>query len=301
VKRAIDIMIPYWGDPGLLMAAVDSVLAQDSPDWHLTVVDDAYADPTASRAIRAIDDPRVTYVRNPVNLGITGNFRRCVELAHAEFAVILGSDDRLLPNYVSTVGEATARYPRADIVQVGVRVVGEDGTPHRGLADTVKQRFLAPPGDGPVELEGEQAAVSLLRGDWLYWPSLALRRDLIARHDFRDGFPFIQDLAMLIDLVLDGAVLLRYPGVAFEYRRHVSSASEQAARRGDRFEGEGRDYQLAARLMREAGWAKAERTARRRTISRLHALSALPRAVIGGHGEAVRHLARHVIQRGDGS
>lgn len=33
----IDIFIPFWGDPEYFQATVRSVLAQDEPDWRLTV------------------------------------------------------------------------------------------------------------------------------------------------------------------------------------------------------------------------------------------------------------------------
>ena len=35
---ALDILVPYWGDPDLMRETVDSVLAQDGNDWRLTVV-----------------------------------------------------------------------------------------------------------------------------------------------------------------------------------------------------------------------------------------------------------------------
>ena len=41
----LDIFIPYWGDPDYLKQTVESVRRQTSPDWLLTVIDDAYPDP----------------------------------------------------------------------------------------------------------------------------------------------------------------------------------------------------------------------------------------------------------------
>jgi hypothetical protein len=292
----IDITIPYWGEPALLKAAVDSVRAQTSPDWRLTVIDDCYPDPRGGQIFDSIDDPRIVYRRNETNLGVTGNFRQCIAAASADHTVIMGCDDILLPNYVDTLTQATARFPKADIVQPGVVVVDDAGKPAMGLADTVKQRLLAPSDKRPAMLVGEQAAVSLLRGDWLYWPSLVFKTATIQRHDFRDGFPVIQDLALLIDMVLDGASLLYYPTTAFAYRRHRSSASQLAAAAGDRFADEARYYRLASQLMADAGWKRAARTARHRTISRLHAVSLLPGALAARDRGLVRQLRRHVFE-----
>jgi len=68
---AIDVTLPYYGDVGLMKQSVRSVLDQRYPDWRLIVVDDGYPDPEPARWFTAIDDPRVTYLRNPTNLART--------------------------------------------------------------------------------------------------------------------------------------------------------------------------------------------------------------------------------------
>ena len=68
------------------------------------------------------------------------------------------------------------RHPDADIVQLGVEVVDDAGEPTGGLTERIK-RGLMPRGDGPHELVGEELATSLLRGNWLYWPSLVFTRE----------------------------------------------------------------------------------------------------------------------------
>ena len=77
----LDVFIPYWGDPGLLYATVESVRAQTDPRWRATVVDDCYPDPSVAEHFAAEDDPRIRYLRNEQNLGITANYDRCRELA----------------------------------------------------------------------------------------------------------------------------------------------------------------------------------------------------------------------------
>jgi glycosyltransferase involved in cell wall biosynthesis len=293
----IDIMMPFWGDPGQLRQAVASVRAQSWPDWRLTVIDDAYPDRAPGRAVQAIDDPRVRYLRNEANLGITGNFRRSVELARADWLTVMGCDDLLAPNYVATVARAVQHYPQADIVQVGVQAVDQEGRPRTGLVDWVKLSLLAPRGPAPTVLAGQAAAISLLRGDWLYWPSLAFRRESVKRFDFRDEFPVIQDLALIVDMVLGGATLVYYPQIAFRYRRHGGSASQRAAAAGDRFTSQARYYRLAADLMEGAGWERAARIAHRRVTSRVHAATGLPRALTQREWRVAGLLARHVIER----
>lgn len=138
-------------------------------------------------------------MRNESNVGITDNYRHCLGLATQEHLVFLGCDGLLGPTLVATVHAALRDYPQATIVQPGVRVVDEHGRPAGGLADSVKQRLLQPRTARPRLLAGESAVVGLLHGDWLYWPSLVFRRDAVLAAGFRDDFPLIQDLAVVVD------------------------------------------------------------------------------------------------------
>ena len=292
---ALDIFIPYWGDPALLRQTVDSVVAQHNPDWMLTVVDDAYPDPRVAEWFAGLDDPRIRYVRHDVNCGITENYRHCVSLATEDVMMLLGCDDILLPGYVDVVLGAHRRFPDAAIIQPGVRVIDDSGRVVRTLADEVKQRIVRPRVDEATLLGGEELVTSLLHGDWLYWPSLTFRTDRIRSVDFRDGFPIIQDLALVIDLVCRGRQLLLEPTVCFHYRRHRASASSAKRVDGSRFEDERAYFVIAARQCRKLGWTRAERAARARLTSRAHAVTQLPGALMGRRFDSGRVLARHAF------
>ena len=293
-----EIFIPFWGEPSLLFEAVESVRAQTDPDWRLTVVDDCYPDDSVAPWFAALDDDRVTYLVNEANLGITDNYRRCLELATDDWLVFLGCDDLMRPSYVSAVRAAIGSAPAGvDIVQPGVEVVDETSTVVAPLVDRVKRRLFAPRLDGPRVLGGEDLAVSLLRGNWTYWPSLARRTEAVRRHEFLDGLPLVQDLALMVDMALGGSRMLVLPEVVFAYRRHSASASSATVDDGDRFEGERTYFEIAARRCAQHGWSRAARAARVHAASRLYAASRLPQAVSGRAWGAVRTLGRHAFGR----
>jgi cellulose synthase/poly-beta-1,6-N-acetylglucosamine synthase-like glycosyltransferase len=292
----IDLMVPYWGDPEYLRATVRSVLAQTDPDWRLTVVDDANPDPWAGDWLASLGDERVRYHRNATNQGISVTFRQCVEMAGADLVAVPGSDDLLLPDYVRVVTAAHRRFPTADIIQPGVRVVDEHGRPSRPLADTVKQRLVRPRGEGTRVLSGEPLATSLLHGDWLYWPSLVFRREAVQRTPFRPGLPIILDLALVLDMVLAGSELVVEPTECFAYRRHTASLSSVKLLDGSRFTGEREYFDLAAGLMAERGWPRAARAARTHVTSRVYAATLLPTALRAGDRAALGTLLRHALR-----
>lgn len=292
----LEIFIPYWGDPQLLATTVDSVRAQDDDRWTLTIVDDCYPDPSVAESFAHERDPRVRYERNDHNLGIAGNFQRCLDLASGEAVAFLGCDDVLEPTYVGRALAVLEEFPQADIVQPGVRVIDETGTTQTPLGDRVKT-WLRPQATEPVVLGGEDLAASLLRGNWLYWPSLVFRTRRIKRHAFRQDLPIILDLALVLDLVLDGAQLVLDPVVTFAYRRHATSLSGTSLGDGMRFEQDRRYFADAAVLMDQRGWPRAARAARSRWTSRLHALTLLPGAARARDGRSARQALRHATSR----
>lgn len=282
----LDICVPYWGSPTTFIETIASVRAQTDPNWRLTIIDDGYPGTKIEEHVAELADPRITYRRNEANVGIVENFRRAVDAAEGSHFVVLGSDDLLLPGYVAHIRDVIAAHPEIDVIQPGVQVIDERGRPVTTLVDSVKQRLLTPaPG---TTLGGEDFARSILVGNWLYWPSLVFRKQGIAGLDFRDGLPIILDLAFLVDIALRRGAL-HYSGVpVFQYRRHSQSLSQTALQDGSRFADERRYYRDMAATAAAAGWPRAARAARYRLMSRLHALSVLPRMILKGSSAARR-------------
>lgn len=293
----VDVMLPHYGRLDLVQDTVRSVLAQDDPQWRLTVVDDSGDLPDQGLAdwCDSLGEPRVRYLRNDRNLGINRNFQRCVDLVEHDLAVVIGMDDLMLPGYVGTVRRAHTAHPGVAMVQPGVEIVDGDGAPARTLVDLAKRWVYAPRVSTPTVLGGERLAITLLRGNWLYFPSICWRSGPLRRTGFRDGLSVVQDLALVIDLVVAGDLLLVEPTTCFRYRRHGGSVSSAHAADGRRFVEE-RDFFLSsADRMTAHGWPRAARAARRHTASRLNALIQLPVAARNGKRDGVRALARHAF------
>lgn len=291
-----EIFVPFWGDPQLLFDTVDSVRAQRRTDWRMIILDDCYPDESVPAYFAELDDPRIEYVRNEKNLGITENYREAIRRASSPFITILGCDDLMHANYLDVIARVIERAPDIDVIQPGVVVIDEHGVEGRPLVDRVKQGMLAAkPRDGLAVLRGEDMATSLIRGDWLYWPSLTFRTDTLKRIDFRDGLPIIQDLALLMDIAFDGGALAYAPELAFSYRRHQASASQKTLLDGRRFTDERSYYRQAAELARAKGWRRTRRTATIRLMSRLHAITELPRVIRHGNGAGVKSTLAHIF------
>jgi len=292
----LDIMMPFYGDPAQFRDAVQSVLAQSSDDWRLVIIDDMYPDTAPGAWAAAIDDSRVRYIRNSQNLGVSGNFRRSLELMESEFGIIMGCDDRLLPDFVASFERLASQFPDASVIQPGVRVIDDDGVVVRPLADRVKGIYR-PRVSGARALSGEALALSLARGNWAYFPSLIWRAETARSIGFRADLEVALDLELLFRIVEGGGTIVLDDRVVFEYRRHLGSVSAFTATDGSRFVEERDVLWAAASRFSARGWPRAARAAHRYLSSRLNALSILPRAASTATSADRRVLTNHILGR----
>ncbi|MER6394698.1 glycosyltransferase [Kitasatospora sp. NPDC001603] len=288
----LEILLPYYGDVALMQAAVRSVLAQSDPDWRLTVVDDGQ-EPGVPEWFAELGDPRVRYFRNERNLGVTGNYRKCLGMAEYEYMMFMGTDDIMLPNYVATIRSILAQYPGVAMIQPGVQVIDGDGKPTSSLADEAKRRIYAPKQQGRTLRGGEELAVSLLKGNWLYFPSICWRTEAVRTTGFRDNLEIIQDLALVIDLLQAGEHMVVDDVRAFQYRRHTVSISSKSAYSGTRFTEARRYFLDAADRLDAHGWPRAAKASRMHLSARIHALTLVPGAMRAGQWDGAKALLRN--------
>ncbi|MFE6751279.1 glycosyltransferase family 2 protein [Kitasatospora purpeofusca] len=293
-----EFMLPYYGDVALMQAAVRSILTQSDPDFRLTVIDDG-KEPEVPGWFAGLGDDRVRYLRNEQNLGITKNFQKCVELSTADHVVIMGCDDLLHPHYLETVRAVLKDNPDLGMVQPGVEVIDGTGAVTSGLADNVKDKLYSPSVKGRRLMGGEELAASVLRGNWLYFPSICWRGEVLRQVNFRDEYSVIQDLALVVDLLERGeTMMVDNTTVVFQYRRHAVSESSVQAFSGTRFAEAEKYFNAVAERMDARGWPKAARAARFRSASRLHALTMLPGALRRGKSGGAKVLVRHALTSG---
>lgn len=107
----VSVCIPAYRRPLELREAVESVLAQDFDDLEVVIGDDSGdGSDEVARAVSAVRDSRVRYVRNPTRLGMAGNWTSTLNHARGRHRALLMDDDVLLPGFVS----ATAKVLEAD-------------------------------------------------------------------------------------------------------------------------------------------------------------------------------------------
>jgi len=262
----VDVLLPYWGDFGLLKAAVESVLAQTAAEWRLLVFDDCYPSDEAARYFKRLGHKQVRYHRHDKNIGVTANFNFALQAAEAEYLVMMGCDDKMLPNYIEV---ALRNIADADFYQPFVEVIDEHGKNILPIGDKVKRLLRYKQGG---VYSGEHLAASLCRGNWLYFPSILWKTESIKRYGFDENYRIVQDVDLELRLIRDGGRLFVDQTSTFQYRRIARSLSSAAKLDGSRYREEAAVYEKFAHEFAKIGWHKAARAAKLHVTARAHKL-----------------------------
>ncbi|CAB4335921.1 unannotated protein [freshwater metagenome] len=228
----VHFIVPAFGASPYLSETLDSIVKATDESVPITVLDDATPSTHVWDATKPFYD-RVVYERNDTNLGIAANFARAFEISTGDFTVIVGSDDRILPNYLPQLQRSLIQHPQATLVHPKVRVINELGNTVNPLADRVKA-FIQKRFANQQSLNGVELIDRLLVGDWMYFPAIAWRTQEVSRHHWNGRLKTACDLDFLLRLAADKAQFAYSPTVSFEYRRHKYSISSALAANGVR-------------------------------------------------------------------
>jgi glycosyltransferase involved in cell wall biosynthesis len=165
-------LVPTWRAAGFIDRTLDTLAAQTCPNLEILISDDESPDDTAARCeARAARDPRFRVVRQPRNLGWTGNVNALLAAARGDYFVFAFQDDWPEPAYLERCvalleSDASAVMAFSDIV-----LIGQDGTR--------EEKTYAALDDAGTRLERARRIASQL-GSW-YIPNRGVFRASAAR------------------------------------------------------------------------------------------------------------------------
>lgn len=111
-------VVPVYKRADLLEETLDSVLGQREVDfpWNILVVDnEAGGENEIERLIRRLAHPRILYYRNSRNIGVAGNYNRCMELAKAPWIAMLHGDDLIMDDHLEEMGRLIRELSQKEV------------------------------------------------------------------------------------------------------------------------------------------------------------------------------------------
>jgi glycosyltransferase involved in cell wall biosynthesis len=124
-------MIPTYNCAGYLPHTLRSVLAQAPPpdQMQIEVVDDRSTKDDPGGVVRRIAGDRVSFFRQPGNLGPQANFTSCIQRARGQWVHILHGDDMVRPGFYAALRRGIERAPLAHAAFCRVTTIDASNAP----------------------------------------------------------------------------------------------------------------------------------------------------------------------------
>jgi glycosyltransferase involved in cell wall biosynthesis len=213
----VSVLIPTYNYARYLPEAIESVLSQTFTDFELIIIDDQSKDNTDVVVAKYLEDPRVSYQKNPVNLGLVGNFNRALEVANGEYIKFLLADDKLDSTILAKFVTVLDSYSTVSLVTCISGTFG-DVTHTRELPLTGLQA-------------GKKVIMESLnqgKGNWIGEPSVVMfRKSSLALGKFNPSYICLVDLDMWLRLLTAGDCYIVPETLAF-FRKHGWQASDKS-------------------------------------------------------------------------
>ncbi|MEW6989421.1 glycosyltransferase family 2 protein [Colwelliaceae bacterium 6441] len=268
-NNLITFTIPFYQNELLLKKAIKSVLTQSSPHWRLIISLDSELSNEFISYLEGINDKRISVVSNN-NKGICGNWNNCIDVVKSQYITILHSDDELAHNYIEVMLALFEKDPNHALYFCGAEIIDTHSQPKFSFADKVKS-FIQPRSKKTI-LAGSSGLESILKGCFIFCPSICYKTDIIKKYKFRNKWQMVLDLDLYIRLLMDGLTLLGTKEKAYKYRRHENNQTAKLTNNFKRFDEEIALYDDISIKAMSLSWKKAQRIANEKNIIKLHIL-----------------------------
>ena len=200
MEPLVSVCIPAYNNAGYIKDTVESILQQTYRNIELIVVDDNSTDDTVA-VLESISDERLKLYRNEHNLGMAGNWNRCLSLATGEFVKLICADDMIDRNAIEIEAQAMQEHPTVNLVESDTRLVDINGKKTGAFKRYYKSGLV----DGR-----KLAHISLIIQDFYGAPvnNLIRRSALEKEGGFDPSFTYILDFDLWVKLSLSGDVYI---------------------------------------------------------------------------------------------
>jgi glycosyltransferase involved in cell wall biosynthesis len=208
-------MAVYNTPSTFLREAIRSILSQTLTNFEFIIVDDASRNSNEiEKVIQSISDPRITFIKNEQNLGISKSYNRLIELAQGEYLAIMNHDDIAFPKRLEKQVQFMDANPKVGICGAGFKRFG----------NIFKNRTIIYP-----ESDSEIKALLFFKCP-IHHPSAMIRRSVVLDNGIRYDSKFltVNDRKLYFDIGLK-AEIRNLPDVLMKYRLHRGMATRQIA------------------------------------------------------------------------
>jgi glycosyltransferase involved in cell wall biosynthesis len=136
------VVLPVRNGWPYIQECVRSILAQSYPQFELIVLDNQSTDNTVPW-LKGLNDPRIRLYSSSAPLSIVESWARVKDVEKQEYVTLIGHDDTLDPDFLTTVKSLIDRDPEAALYQTGARLINAEGKTIRSCRSVPERETAA--------------------------------------------------------------------------------------------------------------------------------------------------------------
>ena len=220
------VLIPSYNRPEYIGELINSFLNGKFKDFEIIISDDCSPKvDELKQLIKVFElDHRVSFFTQENNIGEVGNKNFLVSKAKGQFNILIGDDDKFIPNSLSILHKKIIDNPNFDIYTFGYSTMNENS---ERLSKYVS------PKDIKINLEDFKIASHVFCADmlplWIFHPStFCCRAGLEKSIGYSYEVGMAEDMYFIFEVLLDNKTLFVISEEIFQWRKIISkSKSDQ--------------------------------------------------------------------------
>ena len=124
----VSIVIPAYNNENTIIATLESIRNQSYKNIEIIIIDDNSKDKTLQLVTeQQKKDNRIKIYHNSTNLGMIGNWNKCIQMSNGEFVKLVCADDLLDKNEIEKETGVMILNPSVNLVESDTRLIDING------------------------------------------------------------------------------------------------------------------------------------------------------------------------------
>ncbi|MDB4655567.1 glycosyltransferase [Flavobacteriales bacterium] len=204
----VTVLMPVYNAEEFVETAIQSILEQTYKNFELLIMDDGSTDDSAA-IILAIDDSRISYIKNDVNLKLITTLNKGLKLAKGKYIARLDADD---------IAEKTRLQEQVDFMEANPKV---------GLSGTWYTAFGTKNSTVKNPTQNQDIRYMALYQCPIIHPSTIFRTSVIRDNNlsYNMDYPHAEDYELWCRFA-QVSELANIPSILLKYRLHETNVSK---------------------------------------------------------------------------
>ncbi len=203
----ISVLMPIYNTlEQHLREAIESILSQRFANFEFIILNDSPENVQLDKIVAQYQDPRIIYIKNEKNIGITPSRNKLIELAKGEYLAVMDHDDISLPERFFKQVAVLNENPDIGVVSCWA-------------STTSGKNIFFPENDKLIK-------IVLMKHCALLHPASMIRKSILLGNNckYEEFFSPAEDYKLWVDLI-PHTQFYNIPEILFIYRDHINNTS----------------------------------------------------------------------------